>query len=228
LLNFATLASPFGEISGEAKLPDRILDPMDRISEVLFGLIMALTFTCTLGVASAEVRTMLIGALGCNLAWGIIDGGVHLLARLNEGGRAMQNWRAIRDAADADTAQEIVVNALPPLLVSVLSPAQVELIWQKLSQLPEPARPRLTKSDWLGALGICVLSFLSTFPIVVPFLLISDARLALRMSNAVAIAMLFLCGFIFGHYSGFRPAAMGLSMVALGGAFVAVAIALGG
>jgi hypothetical protein len=65
---------------------------MDRISEVLFGLIMALTFTCTLGVATAghiEVRTMLIGALGCNLAWGIIDGGVHLLAGLNERGRAV-------------------------------------------------------------------------------------------------------------------------------------------
>ena len=72
-----------------AKLPDRILDPMDRISEVLFGLIMALTFTCTLGVAIADniqVRTMLIGALGCNLAWGIIDGGVYLMARLNERG----------------------------------------------------------------------------------------------------------------------------------------------
>ena len=69
-----------------AKLPDRILDPMDRISEVLFGLIMALTFTCTLGVATADniqVRTMLIGALGGNLAWGIIDGGVYLMARLN-------------------------------------------------------------------------------------------------------------------------------------------------
>ena len=80
------------------KLPDRILDPMDRISEVLFGLIMALTFTCTLGVATAshiEVRTMLIGALGCNLAWGIIDGGVHLLARLNECGRAITGKRSV-------------------------------------------------------------------------------------------------------------------------------------
>jgi hypothetical protein len=209
-------------------LPDRILDPMDRISEILFGLIMALTFTCTLGIASAEVPTMLIGALGCNLAWGIIDGGVHLLARLNEGGRAMLNWRAVRDAADGNTAQQIVLNALPPLLASALTPTQLELIRQKLSQLPEPARPLLTKSDWLGALGICVLSFLSTFPIIVPFLFISDARLALRVSNAVAIAMLFLCGFTFGHYAGFRPVAMGLSMVALGSAFVGVAIALGG
>src|SRR5262245_14458435 len=152
------------------KLPDRILDPMDRISEVLFGLIMALTFTCTLGVATAshiEVRTMLIAALGCNLAWGIIDAGVYLIARLNEGGRAILAWRAVRDHADAAAAQRIIANAMPPLLASVLAPAQLELIRQNVRQLPEPARPQLMKEDWLGALGICLLSFLSTFPIVI-------------------------------------------------------------
>jgi len=214
-----------------AKGSDRILDPMDRISEVLFGLIMALTFTCTLGVATADhiqVRTMLIGALGCNLAWGIIDGGVYLLALLNERGRAIVDWRAVRDATEVGAAHGIVANALPPLVASVLEPAQLELIRQQLHQLPEPARPRLTKTDWQGALGICLLSFLSTFPIVIPFLLIGDARFALRVSNAVAIAMLFLCGFMFARYAGFRPMAMGLSFVALGSAMVGVAIALGG
>jgi hypothetical protein len=214
-----------------AKWPDRILDPMDRISEVLFGLIMALTFTCTLAVATAtqiEVRTMLIGALGCNLAWGIIDGGVYLLARLNQRGRAILNWRSVREAADAGAAQRIVADALPPLVASVVEPAQLESIRQRLHQLPEPARPRLTRSDWLGALAICLLSFLSTFPIVIPFLLIGDARLALRVSNAVAIAMLLLCGLMFGRYAGFHPVAMGLAFVALGSAMVGVAIALGG
>src|SRR5262245_45290038 len=187
-----------------AKWPDRILDPMDRISEVLFGVIMVLTFTCTLAVATAthiEVRTMLIAALGCNLAWGIIDGGIYLLARLSEGGRAIVNWRAVRDAANFGAAQRIVANALPPFVASVLEPAQLELIRQRLHQLPEPARPRLTRSDWLGALGLCLLSFLSTFPIAIPFLLIGDARLALRVSNAVAIAMLFLCGFAFARHA---------------------------
>jgi hypothetical protein len=214
-----------------AKLPNRILDPMDRISEVLFGLIMALTFTCTLGVATADhiqVRTMLFAALGCNLAWGIIDGGVYLMARLNQRGRAIVNWRAVRDTADANVAQRIVADALPPLLASITEPPQLETMRQKLRQLPEPARPRLTKSDWLAALGICLLSFLSTFPIVIPFLLIADARVALRVSNATAIVMLFLCGFMFGRYSGFRPVAMGFSMVALGSALVGVAILLGG
>jgi hypothetical protein len=214
-----------------AKLPDLILDPMDRISEVLCGLIMALTFTCTLGVATADdiqVRTMLIGALGCNLAWGIIDGGVYLMARLSERGRALISWRAVRDTADVDTARRIIMDALPKLLASALEPTQLELIRQNLRQLPEPERPRLTKSDWLGALGLCLLSFVSTFPIVIPFIFIGDARLALRFSNVVAIAMLFLCGYAFGRCAGFRPAAMGLSMVAVGGALVGVAIALGG
>src|SRR5204862_345440 len=60
----------------------RVLDPIDRVSEVLFGLIMVLTFTGALSVAEAgreDVRTMLIGALGCNLAWGIIDGVLYLM-----------------------------------------------------------------------------------------------------------------------------------------------------
>lgn len=59
------------------------------ISETLFGLIMVLTFICTLGAATAgdiKVQTILIGALGCNLAWGIVDRGLYLLARINERG----------------------------------------------------------------------------------------------------------------------------------------------
>ncbi len=213
-----------------AKLP-RILDPMDRISEVLFGLIMALTFTLTFAVATADnmaVRTMLFAALGCNLAWGIIDGGVYLLLRLNQQGRAVLRWRAVREAPDAAAAQQLIADALPPCSASIAEPAHLEALRQKVLQLPEPARPRLTKTDWLGALGIFLLSFLSTFPIVIPFLLMSDARLALRVSNAVAIAMLFLCGFFFGRHAGIQPVAMGVAMVAIGCALVGVAIALGG
>ena len=54
----------------------RQLDPIERSSEVLFGLIMVLTFTGSLRITGADrdsVRTMLVAALGCNLAWGMID-----------------------------------------------------------------------------------------------------------------------------------------------------------
>jgi hypothetical protein len=112
-----------GDQTVSAKFPQRILDPMDRISEVLFGLIMALTFTSTLGVVTADnirVRTMLVAALGCNLAWGIIDAGVYLMARLNERGRNLIKWRAVRNATDANAAHRIIADSLPPVLAPLL------------------------------------------------------------------------------------------------------------
>jgi hypothetical protein len=211
----------------------RVLDPMERISETLFGLIMALTFICSLGVATADntkLQTMLIGALGCNLAWGIVDGGLYLLARINDRGGNILTLRAMRQAPDPETARLVLADALPPELASVLPLEQLELMRQTLQQLPEPceSRPRLTKRDWIGALGLCLLSFASTFPVVIPFIFLNDAKLALRVSYAVAIVMLFCCGYAFGYRSGLRPCATGLSMVAIGSALVGVTITLGG
>src|SRR6267154_778634 len=97
----------------------RVLDPIDRVSEVLFGLIMVLTFTGSLSIAEAGregIRTMLIGALGCNLAWGIIDGVLYLLGSLAEKGRGLKTLRAVRSAADPTKAHRLIAGALPPLL----------------------------------------------------------------------------------------------------------------
>src|SRR6185369_5594869 len=201
----------------------------ERISETLFGLIMALTFICSLGVATGtniNIQTMLIGALGCNLAWGIVDGGLYLLARINDRGDKVLTLRAIRKAPDPEAARRVIADALPPELSAMLPAEQLESLRQRLQQLPEPAPgPGLTKRDWVGALGLCLLSFLSTFPVVLPFLFLSDARLALRVSYAVAIVMLFGCGYVFGMRSGLRPWAAGLAMVAIGSTLVGIAVA---
>jgi VIT1/CCC1 family predicted Fe2+/Mn2+ transporter len=150
------------------------------------------------------------------------------MARFNQRGRSAMQLRAMRAAADIRDAHRIIAEALPPLLASALPPDQLELIRQRLLHLPKAEGLQLTKRDGLGAIGICLLSFLSTFPIVIPFILMDDARLALRVSNAVAIGMLFVCGYAFGRCARFRPWATGLSMVAIGTALVVVAIALGG
>jgi hypothetical protein len=205
---------------------------MERISETLFGLIMALTFICSLGVATTgniKIQTMLIGGLGCNLAWGIVDGGLYLLARINDQGGRILTLRAIRQARDAEAARHVIADVLSPKLVSALPLDQLELMRQELQRLPEPCeRPRLTKRDWIGALGLCLLSFASIFPVVIPFIFLSDAKLALRVSYAVAILMLFLCGYALGYRSGHRPWAAALAMVAFGGVLVGVTMALGG
>src|SRR4029450_12201764 len=111
----------------------RVLEPLDRVSEVLFGLIMVLTFTGSLSVAEAgheDVRTMLIGALGCNLAWGIIDALLYLMQSLAERGRSLVTYQAVRKADDPQRARELIAGALPPLVASVLEPAELDTMYQ--------------------------------------------------------------------------------------------------
>src|SRR6266513_3052459 len=118
----------------------RVLEPIDRVSEVLFGLIMVLTFTGPPHLRDAErddVRTMLIGALGCNLAWGIIDGVLYLMGCLAEKGRGLLTFRAVRKAANPKEAQRLIADALPPVIGSVLEPVELESLHQSLKQLPE-------------------------------------------------------------------------------------------
>src|SRR5215467_8379997 len=105
----------------------RVLEPIDRVSEVLFGLIMVLTFTGSLSVAESgrdDVRTMLIGALGCNLAWGIIDGVLYLMGCLAEKGQNLITLRAVRKTSDPRHAHRLIAGALPPLIASILQPAE--------------------------------------------------------------------------------------------------------
>jgi hypothetical protein len=227
-----TMMPPTPKSDDSIKSSKHVLDPVDRVSEVLFGLIMVLTFTGSLSVAEAgrdDVRTMLIGAVGCNLAWGIIDGVFYLMGCLAEKGRDLLTFRSVRNAADPQDARRLVAGALPSVVASVLQPDELEAIQQRLKRLPEPpAHAHLDKEDWQGAAGVFMLVFLSTFPVVIPFIFMRNAVPALRVSNGVAIAMLFIAGYGYGRCVGRRPLVLGISMVLLGGVLVALTVALGG
>lgn len=217
-------------------IPDKtskhVLEPVERISEVLFGLIMVLTFTGSLSIAESgreDVRAMLIGALGCNLAWGIIDGVLYLMGCLAEKGRNLKTYRAVRQATDARKAHKLIAGALPPLVASVLEPAELATMHERLRQLPEPPeRARLSGADWRGAFGVFLLVFLSTFPVALPFIFMDSLYAAMRVSNGVAVGLLFLTGYAYGRCAGWSPWGLGISMVVLGSVLVALTMALGG
>ena len=212
--------------------PSRALEPIDRISEVLFGLIMVLTFTGSLSVAEAgrdDVRAMLIGALGCNLAWGIIDAVLFLMGAMAERGQKLALFNAVRDESDAKAARELIAGALPPVVASLMQPAELDAIRERLARVPDPPRAAgLNGDDYLGALGVFLLVFLSTFPVAIPFMVISDAPSAMRASNAVAVVLLFLTGWAFGRVSGRQPVLVAGGMVILGLTLVGMTMALGG
>ena len=212
--------------------PTRVLDPADRTAEVLFGLIMVLTFTGSLSIADAgraDIRVMLIGALGCNLAWGVIDGVLYLMGALAERSRDVSVFQAVQRARDPADGHRAIRDAVPPVVASVLSNFDLEQLRQRLSGLSEsPVSPHLSATDWRGAVGVFLLVFLSTFPVALPFVLMEDAQRALRVSNTVAVTMLFLAGAAYGKTVNRSPVVVGATMVALGLILVALTIALGG
>ncbi|HMN77833.1 MAG TPA: VIT1/CCC1 transporter family protein [Burkholderiaceae bacterium] len=210
----------------------RVLDPIDRISEVLFGLFMVLTFTGTLSVLHSgrdEVRSMLVAAIGCNIAWGFVDAVMFLLRTLVTRGHRLRLVRAVRDAPQADQAHRLITDVLGPL-ADALDPSEFERVRRWLAAQPAHALPKvaLTWIDARAALAVFLLVFLSTFPVVLPFLFIADPATAKRASAAVAIAMLFACGYSWGRHAGLKAWRTGVVMVTLGIAVELVVIALGG
>ena len=208
-----------------------ILDPLERTSEILFGVIMVLTFTSSISVAEsgqAETREVLIAALGCNVAWGIVDAAFYLMAIFIGRARGRMTLRAIREGRDQTVAHGLILAALPSPVSAVLVESEVESLRQRLRQQPEPTNSMFDRRDMAGAIGVFLLVFLSTFPIVIPFLVVAQAGVAMRASNAVAILMLFGIGWSLGAYAGRSSWRTGFVMVSVGLVLVAVTIALGG
>jgi hypothetical protein len=204
---------------------------VDRFSEVIFGLIMVLAFTCSFSVAEGgrqEVRQMLVGALTCNVAWGLVDGVMYVLTSI--AGRARLNlvFQGIR-AADPATARAIVLASLPEGVAAVTDAVEADRMAARVRTLPDPGwTSAFSATDLRGALVSALLVILATFPPTIPFLLVQDPSRALRLSNAIAVVSLFLAGWWLGKATGVRAWLLGLVMVVLGSALVAVTVALGG
>ena len=209
-----------------------LLDPIDRNAEILFGLFMVLTFTGTLSAASAgreEVRTMLLGAIGCNMAWGLVDGVMYVLRNLVSRGRKAMLVRDVRAAATPEDGHRLIGEAMGALSDPMTTP-QFEHLRHWILHLPAEASapPRLMASDLRAALGVFVLVFISTFPVVLPFMFVADLHTAMRVSSLIAIAMMFLCGHGWARYAGVNPWVAGLAMVVLGVVVETAVILLGG
>ena len=214
-----------------AEKPAAVLDPIERVSEMIFGLLMALTFTGSLSVATAgreDVRTMMIAALGCNLAWGLADAVMYLVRTVTERTRK-RTLLAQLHAADAAAGQRLVADALPPRLAATAGPEVLEGMRRGLTELPSsPAGSLLGVRDFKGAVGVFLLVVVATFPVVIPFFVFQQTAIALRVSNALSLVMLFAAGWALARYAGGSPWRGGAAMAVTGAALIGAIIALGG
>jgi len=216
----------------EEKAREPLLNPVDRVSELIFGLFMALTFVGVVSMATAdrqEIQTMLYAALGCNIAWGLVDAVMYLVRTVTERGRSLTLLRSVRTAADPQHGRRLIEASLSEAMAKLVTTAEIEAVRGRMVALAAvPERPRLERGDVLAALAIFFIVVLSTFPVALPFVFIDEPARALFVSRAVAVTMMFLAGLALGRYAGYGSWRTGIAMAVLGTLVVMAVVALGG
>jgi hypothetical protein len=214
----------------------RFVDPSTSLGELLFGLIMTLTFTLGAGIIIEDegregARQLLIAFIGCNIAWGIIDGALYLVGELFGRGRLRRIGRMIRQSPTRTRAEALVADELDDVLGQITTDAERADLYRRIVDnvhAKPPTANKVTGADLMGALVSGVLVVLVSIPGAIPFVVMDDARLALRMSNGILLALLFITGFYWARYTLGSPWIAGFSFLAGGVALVVIAIALGG
>jgi hypothetical protein len=211
----------------------RHLDPAGRLGEILFGLIMALGFTGSvrLGLDEPDNAELFVGILGCNVAWAVVDGAMYLLTEIFERGRTARLARDVRSARTDDEALRLVareVESRLPIVEGAPGATEFHRWLLGLVRSSEVGTTTVRREDVLGAAAVALVIVLATLPIVAPFLVVSDPEVAVRISNAIALSMLFLLGARWGRIVGANPWRIGAGLTGIGVVLVLVTIALGG
>jgi hypothetical protein len=214
----------------------RHLDPGSVMGEILFGLIMTLTFTLGAGIVIQEegregVREMLIAILGCNLAWGIIDGVFYVLAQVFGRGRLRRIGSRIRGTVSDAEAHRMVADEFDEQLAPFTDESERERLYEAIVErvrVSPPARNPVRREDLMGGLAAAWLVFACSFPAVLPFLVLDELHLALRVSNAILLSLLFVVGWRMARHTLGKPWIVGATFLLFGLLLVLIAIALGG
>jgi VIT1/CCC1 family predicted Fe2+/Mn2+ transporter len=209
-----------------------VLSPLERASEVLFGLIMALTITGALSVTNAtpqETQALFVSTLSCNVAWGLVDAVMYVMNVLFEAGRRSLAIRVLETSSEPARTRGALGEMLPEPFLEGMSAAELDSLRRKILGQPElRLDPRVRGEDLLGALGVFLLVVGSTFPVALPFLVVDDLPLAKAISRGLSLVLLFIGGYAVGRYSGLGPVRVGLAMLGIGAVLVATVTALGG
>ena len=213
----------------------RHVDPIDGLTEILFGLIMVSTFTLgaglVIGDADDATTQLAIAIVGCNLAWGFIDGALYLLSSFLERSHKARLLDSVREAESHEDALAIIGRELDTKLETITSAEERRRLYEAIREklvgvAPEPTR--FAWSDLRGAFTLFGLTVACTVPAIAPLLLISDRFVALRVSNALLLGALFMVGFRWARATHGRPWVFGTLLLVVGLALDLLAVALGG
>ena len=221
----------------------RFLDPIDRLVEGMYSVLIVLTFTLTVSVVEANnrlgqmfgsttTRQLFIASLGCAVAWGILDGIMYIVTAALGRNQQFRLITAIKAASSEQEGIELITEELDEVLPSGTSGDERTDFYRAIYRKGKAATPKevgLRKEEFAGGLGIALIAFLAALPVVLPLLILQfNPTLAVRVSNGVAFAMLFWMGYRWGRYTGVSAWKTGLSLTLVGVVMMLIAIPLGG
>ncbi|MCL4828269.1 MAG: hypothetical protein KJZ95_12950 [Caldilinea sp.] len=222
---------------------NRLLDPIDRLAESIFSILILLSFTLafriiklgddpTQHIPSAYVNELLIGAAGATLAWGIIDGIMYALIAVFERGERHRLLAHLQTAQTEEEGIAVIADEFDYILEPITSETQRTILYADVFEHLREGKPQpvtLTHDDVIGGFGSVLVAVIAVLPSFAPFLLFySNPALAIRLSNVVSFVMLFIYGYQWGQHTGASPWKTGLLLAAVGAVMVLIAIPLGG
>lgn len=223
----------------------RYVDPLDLWTQMLYGLLIVLTFTMAFRaidrtvvsnlVAAEQANRLFIAAIGCSIAWGVIDGVVYVLSCIAERAGQRKLIRDVQASPDERTATAVIAGELDSVLEPIAGDASREALYRGMQRELRTAAPTaptiavVNKEDFYGAAITVAVALTATLPVVVALLLFPDPFVSLRVSNLIAVGMLMGVGYGWARQSGTRPPlVVGLLLAAIGVLAVLIAIPLGG
>lgn len=222
---------------------ESLIDPIDRLSETVFSILILLTFTLAFRitrlseatqqpVSQANVNELLIGAVGAVLAWGLIDGIMYALISMFQRGERHRLLRDIQTASSEQEALEVIAEDMDYLLEPITGEDERKALYSSIFTHLRSSKPRkigLKSDDFYGALGHVLVAVIAVIPSLLPLIIFrQDYDFAILISNIVSFIVLFIAGYYWGNYTGANPWKTGLLLMSVAIALVVIAIPLGG
>lgn len=222
---------------------DQLLDPIDRLSETIFSVLILLTLTLafrifTLGpnpalpIPEAYVNDLLFAAVGATVAWGLIDGVMYALMELFQRSERHRLLLLLQAAQNEQQGVAVVAAELDYILEPITGEAERQQLYRGIFAQLRYSAPRpvgFKREDFVGGLGCVLVAIVAVLPSLLPLLLLRhEPLLAIRVSNLVSFAVLFWAGYSWGIHTGTNPWRTGLLLLGFAALMVAVAIPLGG
>lgn len=210
----------------------------DRLAEVMCGVIMVLVMIGYLKLSLSRgediemKNTLILIPLGCNAAWGMIDGLMYVLINLIRRGKIYRLSQSIKSKKDQENVQTSIEDDLSSTVVDSLKKEDKEKISDEILKRVDPTK--IEKPEWITKKDLVVILFTfllvvsTAIPLIIPFIIFDDLMLAIRVSFIIGLGMLFSIGYLWGKYASRNKIRSGIAMMIIGSIIVGITLVLGG